>query len=159
MLLQLYAYCDYMPNVPSPFVDYQKENGTTTRFLAPLECKWKHPRNCMDRTLSSPPPQQEGREGGGGSRFWKTREIGWPFYSNGLSTLSSKQCTRGRGGTGKSAIIYWQKICEILYSIRWLLYVLNRDNNNPGAPTSEIINFDKIYTLCREGFIFLPCNN
>jgi hypothetical protein len=64
------------------------------------------------------------------------KEDGWPelIYrwglqrSNGLSTLSSKQCTRGRGGTGKSAIIYWQKICEILYSIRWLLYVIKKSN-------------------------------
>jgi hypothetical protein len=47
----------------------------------------------------------------------------WIFCERNVSSsfvwiLSSKQCTRERGGTGKSAIIYLQKICEILYSIR-----------------------------------------
>ncbi len=37
------------------------------------------------------------------------------------------------------------KICEILYIILWLLYVLNHDRNNPGTPTHEINNFNKIY--------------
>jgi hypothetical protein len=40
-----------------------------------------------------PPPQRRGvhtrraERGGGGSIFWKTRNIGWPSYSNNLSTI------------------------------------------------------------------------
>ncbi len=65
--------------------------------------------------------------------------------------MDTEQCTRGRGGTRKSAKTYWQKICEILYSICWLFYVLSRDHKNPGTPMHKIINFNKIFTHMNAG--------
>ncbi len=50
------------------------------------------------------------------------------------------------GGPGKSAKMSWQKIWEILKSIRELLYVLNRDNEITGTPILKILSFKKIHT-------------
>jgi hypothetical protein len=41
------------------------------------------------RPVSVYPPPLLGGEGSGGSIFWKTRDIGLPFYSNNLSTVAA----------------------------------------------------------------------
>ncbi len=50
------------------------------------------------QNINPPPPSLgegedtlAGRRGGGGSIFWKTRDIGLPYYSNNLSTVASQE--------------------------------------------------------------------
>jgi hypothetical protein len=76
--------------VTTEYIQYFTVRGQS--YLSRLPKYWP-PIPLYARRVCPPPATKAGGthspggEGEGGSIFWKTREIGWPSYSNGLSTV------------------------------------------------------------------------